>query len=67
MNVQASESTFERELREFKDGLTDKQRHKFERTSSHDLKTFLAVAQTKQKSERKLRNMNKLTGFLEAV
>ena len=61
------ETIFEVALRDFRNSLTSQQILEFQSTQFHDLKTFLAAVQAKQKSERTLQNMTRLNGFLEAM
>ena len=64
---QTQDTTFERTLRDFKDGLTVEQQKEFGATTLYDLKVTIAVIQKKQASTRTRQYLKRIEGFLEAM
>jgi hypothetical protein len=58
---------FERALENFKGTLKNKEKNNFKLTTVEDLQQAIGELQQKQLSERRLRNMNRLKRFVEAM
>lgn len=63
----SKESEFTRTLREFEKNLTDEQRNDFKFSTLDDLRAAISIIQSKQASERKMRNFTRMRAFLEAI
>jgi len=60
-------TSFERALNEFKKELTKKDQDIFKNTTLDGLKKCIGELQKKQHSSRRLRNLNRLKPFIEAI
>lgn len=60
-------STFQKALDRLQDSLTDKQRQEFRGTTLNDVKQQIQKIQDKYGSTKRLRNMARLSKFLEAM
>lgn len=58
---------FERVLEEFKKGLKKRDQENFKITTFKELRKSIGDLQTKQHSQRRLQNLNRLKPFLEAI
>ncbi|KKY15263.1 putative c2h2 domain containing protein [Diplodia seriata] len=63
----ASTSPFDQALAKFKGELSDKEIDDFQLTTGDDLKHAVLQLQTKQASEKRMQNLNRLTAFVEAM
>jgi hypothetical protein len=63
----SKESEFTRTLREFEKNLTNEQRNDFKFSTLDDLRAAISIIQSKQASERKMRNFTRMRAFLEAI
>ena len=58
---------FRQVLTDFKNSLTKEQKDDFELSTLEDLQAAIDAIQKKQASEKKMRNLNRLKSFLEAM
>jgi hypothetical protein len=58
---------FERELEEFKKGLKKRDQENFKMATFKELEKSIGDLQTKQLSQRRLQNLNRLKPFLDAI
>ncbi|XTI89154.1 hypothetical protein V2W45_1469393 [Cenococcum geophilum] len=63
----SQESEFTRTLRDFEKNLTDEQRDDFKFSTLDDLRATISTIQSKQGSERNMRNFTRMRAFLEAI
>ena len=63
----SQESEFTRTLRNFEKNLTDEQRDDFKFSTLDDLRATISTIQSKQGSERNMRNFTRMRAFLEAI
>jgi transcriptional/translational regulatory protein YebC/TACO1 len=61
------ENSFEKVLERFRDSLTEEQKRQFSATSFQDVESEIQNIQCRYGSEKKLRNLKKLSKFLEAM
>ncbi|KAF2102281.1 hypothetical protein NA57DRAFT_35425 [Rhizodiscina lignyota] len=67
MTSQSHVTVFERVLQDFKRGLKKRHQENFKMTTLADLMESIGEIQRKQHSQRRLRNLNRLSAFLEAI
>jgi len=61
------ENIFNKALEKFRDSLTEEQKQQFRATSLEDVETEIQNIQHRFGSEKKLRNLKKISKFLEAM
>ncbi|KAK6829654.1 hypothetical protein PG987_010238 [Apiospora arundinis] len=61
------QSSFEKSIGEFKEGLRPKDLREFRNTTLEDLRTRIATLQTRLHEQRRLQDLNQLQRFLEAI
>lgn len=62
-----TESTFKKALERFRDSLTEEQKRQFLSTNLQEVKSEIEIIQRRFGSEKRLRNLNKISKFLEAM
>ena len=67
MAIPENQEPFRRALAEFTKGLSPQEKDEFRLTSIDDLRIALSRIQKKHESQRELRGLNRLSGFLEAM